>query len=164
MPYSLWHWERICCFQFSWIQKVQKLHVYLRSFLSIQKENGRLKNPWFQMSSFASYVFEKKQIQFRSIRKLLNYFTKSKTDKAFSHIGCSKITILTDLWLKSLDSCAILISFKIVVIFNTTSADIKTKSADAILKMTTILKEMRMVQLNKWTDFRKYFINSVLKK
>ena len=48
--------------------------------------------------------------------------------------------------------CAILISFKIVVIFNTTSADIKTKSADVILKMTTILKEMRIVQLFlKWT-------------
>ena len=44
-------------------------------------------------------------------------------------------------------SCAILISFKIVVIFNTTSADIKTKSADVILKMTTILKEMRIAQL-----------------
>ena len=44
-------------------------------------------------------------------------------------------------------SCAILISFKIVVIFNTTLAEIKTKSADVILKMTTILKEMRIVQL-----------------
>ena len=33
-------------------------------------------------------------------------------------------------------------SFKIVVIFNTTSAEFKTKSADAILKMITILKEM----------------------
>ena len=44
-------------------------------------------------------------------------------------------------------SCAILISFKIVIIFNTTSADIKTKSADVILKMTTILKEMRISQL-----------------
>ena len=32
------------------------------------------------------------------------------------------------------------ISFKIVVNFNKTSADIKTKSADVILKMTTILK------------------------
>ena len=41
----------------------------------------------------------------------------------------------------------ILISFKIVVIFNTTSADIKTKSADVILKMTKILKEMRIAQL-----------------
>ena len=39
------------------------------------------------------------------------------------------------------------ISFKIVVIFNTTSAEIKTKSADVILKKTTILKEMRIVQM-----------------
>ena len=39
-------------------------------------------------------------------------------------------------------SCAVLISFKIVVIFNTKSADIKTKSADFILKMTMVLKEM----------------------
>ena len=44
------------------------------------------------------------------------------------------------------DSCAILISFKIVVVFNTTSANIKTKSADAVLKTTTILKEMRIPQ------------------
>jgi hypothetical protein len=34
-----------------------------------------------------------------------------------------------------------------VAIFNATSADIKTKSADVILKMTTILKEMRIAQL-----------------
>ena len=33
-------------------------------------------------------------------------------------------------------SCAILSSFKIVVIFNNTSAEIKTKSADAIEKQT----------------------------
>ena len=39
------------------------------------------------------------------------------------------------------------ISFKIVVIFNTTSAEIKTKSADVILKKITILKEMRIVQM-----------------
>ena len=44
-------------------------------------------------------------------------------------------------------SCAILISFKIVVIFNTPLAEIKRKSADVILKMTTILKEMRSAQL-----------------
>ena len=43
-------------------------------------------------------------------------------------------------------SCAILISFKIVVIFNTTSADIKTESADVVLKTTTILKEMGIAQ------------------
>ena len=34
-------------------------------------------------------------------------------------------------------SCLILISFKIVVFFNTTSADIKTKSADVILGTRT---------------------------
>ena len=38
------------------------------------------------------------------------------------------------------DSCAILISFKSVVIF----AEIKTKSA----KMTTLLKEMRIAQVS----------------
>ena len=44
-------------------------------------------------------------------------------------------------------SCVILISFKVLVIFNSTSADIKTKTADVILKMTTISKEMRIAQL-----------------
>ena len=43
-------------------------------------------------------------------------------------------------------SRAILISFKIVVIFNITSAEIKTKSDDVLLKMTTILKELRIAQ------------------
>ena len=43
-------------------------------------------------------------------------------------------------------SCAILSSFKIVVIFNITS-DVKTKSADDVLKMTIILKELRIAQL-----------------
>ena len=42
-------------------------------------------------------------------------------------------------------SFAILISFKIVS--NITSAEIKTKSADVLSKMTTILKELRIVQL-----------------
>ena len=42
----------------------------------------------------------------------------------------------------------ILISFiKIVVIFNTTSTEIKTKSADVILKITILLKELRITQL-----------------
>ena len=36
---------------------------------------------------------------------------------------------------------------KIDVIFNTASAESNTKSADLILKMTTILKEMRNAQL-----------------
>ena len=50
--------------------------------------------------------------------------------------------------------CSILSSFKIVVIFNLTSAEIKTKSADIVLKMTIILKELRIAQLcpkNGWT-------------
>ena len=45
-------------------------------------------------------------------------------------------------------SSAILSSFKIVVIFNITTAEIKTKSADiSILEMTTSLKELRIAQL-----------------
>ena len=51
-------------------------------------------------------------------------------------------------------SCGILSSFKIVVIFNKTSAEIKIKSADVLLKMITILKELRIAQLcskNEWT-------------
>ena len=38
--------------------------------------------------------------------------------------------------------CAILSSFKIVIIFNDALAEIKTKSADVLLKMITILKEL----------------------
>ena len=44
-------------------------------------------------------------------------------------------------------SCAILSSFKIVIIFNITSAEIKTKSADVLSEMITILKELRIAQL-----------------
>ena len=44
-------------------------------------------------------------------------------------------------------SFAILISFEIGVMFNTTSAEVKTKSADIILKMTPILNEMRIAQM-----------------
>ena len=40
-------------------------------------------------------------------------------------------------------SCAILSSFKIGIIFNITSAEIKTKSADVLLKIITILIELR---------------------
>ena len=47
-------------------------------------------------------------------------------------------------------SCAILSSFKIMIIFNITSAEIKTKSADVLLKMIVILKDLRIAQ---WTDF-----------
>ena len=44
-------------------------------------------------------------------------------------------------------SYAILSSFKIMIIFNNTSAKIKTKSADVLLKIITILKELRIAQL-----------------
>ena len=37
--------------------------------------------------------------------------------------------------------------FKIVFIFNMTSANFVMMSADAVLKMATLLKEMRIVQL-----------------
>ena len=49
-------------------------------------------------------------------------------------------------------SCAILSSFKIVVIFNNTSADFVLISADVLLKMTTILKELRIAQLCSKND------------
>ena len=38
-------------------------------------------------------------------------------------------------------------SFKIVIIFDYTLAEINTKSADALLKMIAILKELRIAQL-----------------
>ena len=44
-------------------------------------------------------------------------------------------------------SCAILSSFKVVVIFNNTSVEIKTKLADLLLKVTIILKELMISQL-----------------
>ena len=47
----------------------------------------------------------------------------------------------------SLQSRMILLSFKIMIIFNITSAEIKTKSADVLLKIIIILKEMRIAQL-----------------
>ena len=43
------------------------------------------------------------------------------------------------------DSRAIFISFKIVVIFNITSADFVLMSFDVVLKMATILKEMMIM-------------------
>ena len=47
-------------------------------------------------------------------------------------------------------SCAILSSFKIVGIFNNTSAEIKKKSADVLLKMSTILN-LQLWSKNKLT-------------
>ena len=56
-------------------------------------------------------------------------------------------------------SCAILSSFKIVVIFHNTSADFVLISADVLLKTTTILKELRIAQLQKQTDFKLKLLN-----
>ena len=39
-------------------------------------------------------------------------------------------------------SCAILSSIKIMIIFNNTSAEIKTKSANVLLKMVIVLSEL----------------------
>ena len=44
-------------------------------------------------------------------------------------------------------SCTILLSFKIVVIFNIKSVDFVLMSADVVLKMTRILREMKIEQL-----------------
>jgi hypothetical protein len=45
------------------------------------------------------------------------------------------------------NSCSILSFFKIVIIFNNTSADFALISADVLLKMITVLKELRITQL-----------------
>ena len=45
------------------------------------------------------------------------------------------------------NSCSILSFFKLVMIFNNTSADFVLISADVLLKMITILKELRIAQL-----------------
>ena len=58
----------------------------------------------------------------------------------------NRLLFQTDLQIA--DCCAILISFKIVLVFNTTSADLVLMSADVVLKSTTILKEMRILQLS----------------
>ena len=53
-------------------------------------------------------------------------------------------------------SCEVLTSIKIVIIFNNTSADFALISTDVILKIITILKEMRIAQLCsyvKWKEF-----------
>ena len=44
-------------------------------------------------------------------------------------------------------------------IFNDTSAEIKTKSADLLLKMTTILKE-RATAIQKQTDLTNVFLTN----
>ena len=60
-----------------------------------------------------------------------------ESDLDFSMYG--KLRSLSD------HSSVILLSFKMVVIFNITSADFVLMSADVVLKMTTILKEMRII-------------------
>ena len=45
------------------------------------------------------------------------------------------------------DSCAILSSLKIMIIFNDTSADFALMSADVLLKMIILLIELRIAQL-----------------
>ena len=62
----------------------------------------------------------------------------SKLSKFFFKSGHFKKTVVL----------AILISFKIVVVFNSTSADSVLMSADVVLKTTTTLKEMRIAQLS----------------
>ena len=57
-------------------------------------------------------------------------------------------------------SCTILSFFKIVIIFNITSPEIKTKSADVLLKKRA---EDRVTVFLKWTDFILFFFqNSIL--
>ena len=55
-----------------------------------------------------------------------------------------KNTVTKRIRISSLHSYAILISPKTMTIFHNTSADIKTKSADVILKMVIVLSEMRI--------------------
>ena len=61
--------------------------------------------------------------------------------QVFKSEGADKVRSLLE------HSYAILISFKIVVIFNITSVDFVLMSADVVLKMTTMLKEIRIAQL-----------------
>ena len=65
--------------------------------------------------------------------------------------GSLKVLNDTKLILKSVHFkntvCEILGSIKIMIIFSNISAEIKKKSADVLLKMITILKELRIPQL-----------------
>ena len=58
------------------------------------------------------------------------------------------VVLICLLTLKSVHFKKILISFKIVVDFNTKSAGFVLMSANVVLKTTTILKEMRISQLS----------------
>ena len=66
--------------------------------------------------------------------KGLTFFFMMALTINVSQFSCTKIHSVLE------HSCAILISFKIIVIFNITLAGV-------ILKMTTILKKMRIAQL-----------------
>ena len=87
------------------------------------------------------------KVELLSAKQLKRKFPWLNTDGiamgsyGYENEGWSKVRSLLE------HSCAILISFKIVVIFNITSADFVLMSADVVLKMTTILKEMRIMQL-----------------
>ena len=65
----------------------------------------------------------------------------------FLAAGFMFLYVITKVCLFLEHSCTIVSSFKIVVIFNDTSADFVLSSADVILKITTILKELRITQL-----------------
>ena len=64
-----------------------------------------------------------------------------KFQKVYFEVTVLKSIILTH-------KCTILISYKIVVLFNMTSADFVLTSADVVFISTTILKEMRIAQLS----------------
>ena len=74
-----------------------------------------------------------------SIIHLLGHFTLSEYEVR------TKVRSLLE------HNCTI-ISFKIVVIFNITSAVFVLMLADVVLKMTTILKEMRIAQLGSKSE------------
>ena len=48
-----------------------------------------------------------------------------------------------------------------MIIFNNTSAEIETKSADVSLKMIIILKELRIAQMNELFDENTFFMSYI---
>ena len=81
-------------------------------------------------------IFQKLKLKIKSFSRCFNRCIFKHSTEVSSKV-CSLLE----------HSCAILISFKTVVIFNIISADFVLMSADVVLKMTTILKEMRIAQL-----------------
>ena len=71
---------------------------------------------------------------------------ESSALKAISLIMSTKVRLFQE------HSCAILSSFKIMIIFKNTSADFVLISADLLLKIIIILKELRIVQLWSWNE------------